>query len=239
LTISTCWQYKVKQDISCREGSFIPDYDIASLKIIPIPWDMARDFIVTYEWVGNMGTSKYCYGLFLSDKLASVVCYGPLVAPTHYARIFGKAYSKSILQLCRGATTYWAPKWAPSKLISTSLKILNHSMGIRLVLGYADPIAGEIGTIYQACNALYLGKTDPGRGKKYIINGHLYDPRKVHKKFGTRAHIKLLEIDANYKTLPIAAKHRYLFFLGSKQERNEIKEKLTSLVFEYPKRDIV
>ncbi len=236
MTIAPCWQYLIKTKIKEQNSNVPPEYDASDVQILPLDWKEASDFIVTYEWVGNMGTSKHCYGLFLGGYLASVVCYGPLVAPSRYSDILGKDLSVSITQLCRGASTFWAPKWASSKLISYSLKILRKTLKVTAVFAYADPEAGEVGTIYQACNAYYLGETSPGGGKRYIINRHSYDPRKVVKKFGSRARDHLLKIDPLYETVPIKPKHRYVFVLGSKRERKEILRRISPLVKEYPKR---
>lgn len=236
MTTAVCWQYLVKTRIKSQQHSVSPEYDATDIKFLTLTWKEARDFIVTYEWVGNMGTSKHCFGLFLGGHLASVVCYGPLIATSHYSNILGKDLSKSIMQLCRGAATFWAPKWASSKLISHSLKLLRQTMKVTAVVAYADPEAGEVGTIYQACNAYYIGETSPGRGKKYIINGHSYDPRKVVKKFGSRARDHILKIDPEYKTIPIKPKHRYIFVLGSKKERNEILHRISPFIRQYPKR---
>ena len=236
MTTSVCWQYLVKTRIKSQKNSIAPEFEPTDIKILPITWKEASDFILLYEWVGNMGTSKYCFGLFLSGYLASAVCYGPLIATSHYSAILGTELSKSVMQLCRGASTFWAPKWASSKLISRSLKLLRQTFNTTAVFAYADPDAGEIGTIYQACNAYYIGDTSPGRGKKYIINGHVYDPRKVVQKFGSRAHDHILKIDAEYKTIPIKPKHRYVFVIVNGRERKDILNRIIPLVREYPKR---
>lgn len=183
-----------------------------------------------------MGTSKYCYGLLFGEELASVVCYGPPVAPSKYRQTFGDGVDGHILQLCRGASTYWSPTWGPSKLISKSLILLSETLGIKVVVAYADPDAGEIGTIYQACNAFYIGFTVHGGGKKYLINGHTYDPRKAFKKFGSLMPENLRNFDPFYSTFPIKPKHRYVFLLGSKSERTQLRTKIGHLVKEYPKR---
>lgn len=236
MTIAPCWQYLIKTKIKEQDNNVSPEYDTHDVKIYPLTWKQAADFILNYEWVGNMGTSKYAFGLFLGGHLASVVCYGPLVAPSKYSNILGTEFSKSVIQLCRGASTYWSPKWASSKLISYSLKLLRKMTKANIVVAYADPDAGEIGTIYQACNAYYLGQTSPGRGKRYLINGHLYDPRKVVKKFGSRSRNHLLTVDPCFTTISIKPKHRYMFVLGSKKERKEILRRISPLIREYPKR---
>jgi len=231
-----CWQYLKKIEIANKFKEDIPYLSNCVPTIYEIEYHLAKQFILKYEWVGNMGTSKHSYGLFLDDNLVSVVCYGPLIAPTLYKNIFSQKYSHSLYQLCRGASSFLAPKWAPSKLISRSMKLISKKLGTKIIVAYADPSAGEIGTIYKACNAIYLGYTSPGGGKKYKINGHLYDPRKVHAKFGSRSHEHLIKIDPNYTTIPILPKHRYVFLTGSKIEKKEIFNKIKYLIRPFPKR---
>lgn len=238
MSVGVCWQYLRK--LEERENECPLDFNeenASEVQINEIDYHIAKDFIIRYEWLRNMGTSKYSYGLFIKNTLVAVVCYGPLVAPTHYINMIGPSYSKSIMQLCRGASTFSCPKWGPSKLISTSLKLLCNKFGTKMVIAYADPNAGEIGTIYQACNAVYLGMTSPGGAKRYIIHGHSYDPRKVHKKFGSRSHQHLIEVDPNYETVPINPKHRYLFILAKGTEKRFLIRRLQSLIKQYPKKD--
>ena len=42
-------------------------------------------------------------------------------------------------------------------MISNACKLAAKEFGWRIFYAYADPTAGEIGTVYQACNWLYLG----------------------------------------------------------------------------------
>lgn len=230
----TNYQYQVKLRIAKEEKP--PQIEnIREYSIKKISYLEAKDFIIKYEWLKNMGTSKICYGIYFSGFLGGVVCFGPLVAPTKYVDLFGKDFSKSIIQLTRGASTFWTPRWCSSKLISKSLKSIYSEYGYKIVVCYCDPDAGEIGIVYQSCNAYYIGLTNPGGGKRYIINGHSYDPRKVVSKFGSRAHKFLLNIDKNYKTIPINRKHRYIFLLGTRHDRKKAIDRVKTLIMPYPK----
>ncbi len=228
-----------KKTKEAENNHIIPDVDFDDWKIHQLAYKDAKDFVLEYEWLGNMGTSKLCFGLTFGEHLGAVACYGPPVAPTRYQSILGGQMSSKILQLCRGATSYWAPRWAPSKLICQSLRSLHSEYGTRAVLAYADEVAGEIGVVYQACNAVYLGKTSPGGGKRYVINGHNYDPRKVVSKFGSRARAHLLKIDPHFQTIPINPKHRYMFVLGNSRERREVLESIRPFIQPYPKRNVL
>ena len=235
LMTAVCWQYLIKKEKKLDSPNFVFEQPI-STSVTEISWNQAKEFILEYEWLGNMGTSKRCFGLFVNEKLASVVCFGPPVAPAHYKKLLGDDLSVYVVQLCRGASTFWAPKWAGSMLIAKSIRLLRGKAPILIILAYADPSAGEIGTVYQSSNAYYLGMTSSGGGKRYIINGHSYDPRKAFKKFGSRSKQHLLSIDPDFSTIPITPKHRYMIVSGTKVKRQEVLNMLSPVICQHPKR---
>jgi len=58
-----------------------------------------------------------------------------------------------------------------------SINYLVQNTQYRLFTAYSDPEAYELGTIYQACNFIYLGKQS-GRQTKYLDNGKWVSDRK-------------------------------------------------------------
>jgi hypothetical protein len=50
---------------------------------------------------------------------------------------------------------HWAHPHAASRLIAHAVKFAAADFGWRVFLAYADMAAGEVGTVYQACNWLY------------------------------------------------------------------------------------
>ena len=231
----TCWQYDIKQKIKAKEGDQVPFKDETNYLIKEITYREAKDFIIKYEWLKNIGSSKYCYGMFIDKCLAGVVCFSDPVAPKSYSKLLD-INEGEILQLSRGASSHWAPKWVGSKLISESLKRIQKKLNIKIVVAYADPKAGEIGTIYQASNAYYIGYTNPGGAKKYKIKGTVYHPRKLHKKFGTRNIGFLKKLDPKLQIIKIHPKHRYIFILQNGTNRKRFLERIEHLIQPYPKR---
>src|SRR5207302_1647154 len=136
-------------------------------------------------------------------------------SPAAFNRLLGPQLAKAAYQLCRGASTHWAPKHAPSMLVGQALRRLKTRTGARVVVAYADPEAGEIGTIYQATNALYVGLTNSRGPGKYIIAGKQYHPRSVHRLFGCARHTVLASYDRNYVRVQRTKKHRYIYLMGS------------------------
>lgn len=51
-----------------------------------------------------------------------------------------------------------------SRIVAIAVKMLRRqSPGLRLLVSFADPRQGHVGTIYQAAGWWYLGETEPGR----------------------------------------------------------------------------
>jgi hypothetical protein len=236
MTAEVCWQYLVKQQKRAGHNRRTIVCKSADALIQPISFAEAQAFVVQYEWLGNMGAAKYCFGLRLGSELAAVTCYTTPSSPIAYRTLFGSELSRRVFQLCRGASSPWAPKWAPSMLISRSLRLMAREHRAVAVVAYADPEAGEVGTVYQAANALYLGLTDSRGPGKYIIGGREYHARAVQKLFGSAAHEYLIGVDPNYRRIQRTKKHRYLFLIGTRSIRRELLLTLSGRVKSYPKR---
>ena len=231
----TCWQYTIKKNETTTTDLKIKD-SICSrdTEIRPISYEEAKKFILKYEWLGNMGYGNICYGLFYYNNLLAVVVFGP-----HLSRCITLKSSETIslpFQIHRGASAPSCPTWGPSRLIRHSLRLLHLKYNIQIVFCYADPLAGEIGTIYQACGAKYLGLTNPG-GAKYIwINQKKYHPRAVYRKYGSRCLRYLEAWGLNVKTEIINPKYRYAFILNNEKNADLLINNLKYNVLPYPKR---
>lgn len=138
-----------------------------------------RLFIKRYEWLGTIGWNvKYCFTARYEGKLAGVVLMSEPVAPS----IFTKKAGRNIEALIqRGACSSWAPKNLNSRLVMYSCRWMLDNTDKRVFMGYSDPEANEYGTIYQACNFTYLGRSF-GNSKLYTLpNG-----KKVGGRYFTR-----------------------------------------------------
>lgn len=109
------------------------------------------NFIERYEWLGKIGWAvKWCFTARHGGKLAGVVLMSEPTMATKYIQY------EALIQ--RGAASSWAPKNLNSKLVMFSCRWMVNNTTKRLFTCYSDPSAGEIGTIYQACNFMYLGR---------------------------------------------------------------------------------
>jgi hypothetical protein len=135
-------------------------------KVERISYAEAKPFILRYEWLKTMpALTTACYGLRdPSGQLVSAVCFGPGPG-TASGNLCGPDWRDRAIALLRGACAHWAHPHAASHLIARACKLAAGEFGWRIFFAYADPAAGEVGTIYQACNWLYLG-TGVGRNRR-------------------------------------------------------------------------
>lgn len=206
--------------------------------IVKLNSKMANSFVARYEHLGNLGLGVWHWGLLIDGILVSVLSFGVpcfAVGRSFLGEVSHKCGAR-VLQLCRGATLPWAPRNTPSRTICLALRAISKKVGPALVIAYADPHLHEIGTIYQASNAIFTGKTNPKGQADYIINGEILSGWVVRKRYGTRCRVKLRQIDGNMRVLPLRKKFRYVLLAGSWKFRKEARRLLEPYKAPYPKR---
>jgi hypothetical protein len=233
----SCWQFQVKRKIELAQPlDQAVELRSSQTNVRQIEFSIARAFIEQFEWLGNIGSSQLCYGLFNEGRLLSVSCYTRAVAPAGFSNLIPGAAPGLIYQLCRGATAPHAPKWAGSRVIGRSLSLLHAKTAARYVVAYADPRAGEIGVVYQSANAVYVGMTDARGPGEYLENGERLSPRAVHRRFGDAKDQTLRRIDPSYVRVQRIKKHRYLFVLGQGSAKRIAHQAIAHLRHPHPKR---
>lgn len=220
------------------------DTDIKKAHVKPVDSGTAKRIVEKYEWLGCMpAIVRYCFGIFWGDVCGGVVCYSP-----EYIENLGRwdkyDYTGRILLLSRGVCIHWAHPHSASKLITSSMKMLPEKY--KIITATVDDLAGEIGTIYQACNFNYVGSmrdanpnvnSRKGDRDGWLINGKLYGARAMRSKFGTT---RLNEIQKRFpeaKKVKQNSKGRYFFFRGSKKEKAYYKKQIEHIIRAYPKRE--
>ena len=204
-----------------------------------ITYDQAKTVILEYEWLGTMGTTQMHYGIFYRGHLAGAICFGYFQAMQGYATYVGKEYAKKGIQLSRGACVWWAHKHSASKLIAYGLREMSKK-GYKFCIAFSDPLAGEIGTVYQATNWTYLGTKKDIHWDMYNVDGTLHmNDRDVFKKLGFRGKAKQLEYIKDKPPLELRErkpKARYIKLLGDRRDKRNMLVTLAPLVKPYPKR---
>jgi len=105
-----------------RDDHPIPE-DFSTASVREIPYQQAKEFILKYEWLGNMGTTVRAFGLFFGDELAAVECFGhPGSEPIR--EICGKEHADKVYWMARGARTHWAHPHSSSFLVNRACRMM-------------------------------------------------------------------------------------------------------------------
>ena len=101
-----------------------------------------------------------------------------------------------------------------------------------------DALAGEVGTIYQSSNFLYVGVMRNHKERTgCIIGGKLYGTRTLRQMFGTQDKQKILALHPEAKFVKQKSKGRYFYFRGNKKTRRKHTDAIRDLLKPYPKRE--
>lgn len=208
---------------------------ISECTVRPVTRVAAQRVISRYEWLGTMrGAVSACYGLISpTGEVLGVAVFGHGTAPAS-ADVCGTEHRADAICLRRGACVHYAPEHAASFLISRATALAHEQHGWSIFYAYADEQAGEIGTVYQACNWYYVGRgLPPPRMWLRPESPYPVDNRNVHSAGLTAAEARRL----GWQMLPAPpAKHRYVHFEGTKPERKRLRRALRYEPKPYPKR---
>ena len=220
--------------------------DIKKATIKPVNYKTAQKIILEYEWLGTMGQCMYAYGIYFDNICGGVVCFGLPSSPIA-GNLCGDKYQANAICLERGACVYWAHPHSASKLISYACKDISKRTKYRIFYAYSDESAGEIGTIYQACNWYYLGKMASGgsqikmvnREGKLLSSRHLIEyAKQIDRNINKTNDARNILLKYGWKVKRTNPKMKYVWFEGSKSERKSLKKKLKYDIKPYPKREI-
>ncbi len=219
---------KIKRDEEAR-ASPRPQDMVIDYRIEAIGKREAADFIKRYEFLGTVGRSLARYGARnVKGELAAVAVFG------HPSKMSGG----DVIVLERGACVHWAHPHTASWFIPRAVKAAAADHDWKIFFAYADPAAGEIGTVYQACNWIYTGQT-PSRTVKGAPRPRDYfqgpDGRVISDKAFYKRGLTMADVPP-WRRVHKAAKHRYVWIEApTRRERRTLAARFTALP--YPKRD--
>jgi hypothetical protein len=196
----TCWQFHVREsnkkfDVLELAGLGISSGELSHLTVNDFVFEPTNDyksvseFICKYEWLGKMPfMPKYYFIAKYKNAIAGAVVFS---SPYYDMSILGELYRGKELALSRGACSSWAPKHLNSALIMFAINYLAKNTNYCIFTAYSDTEAKEVGTIYQACNFIYMGQQS-GTSKYFKSNkfpewgwftGRKFKTIKLYKKF--------------------------------------------------------
>ena len=175
-----CWQYEIRQQnlIKDLQEAELTQKEYNNLRIEDFEFsyvdktnkeqcDEIKQFIERHEWLGKLParpTHRFVARLKKSGQVAGAIV---MATPNAFSHILGKENRDKEKLISRGACISWAPKNLGSWLIMNSIKHMVKHTEFRVFSAYSDPEAKELGTIYQACNFIYLGQKS-GTAKQYF-----------------------------------------------------------------------
>lgn len=254
-------QHLIRERIALEPDQFIEEKralaaSLSNAVVREISKSEAKKVILKYEWLGNMGTTDYAFGLYFGEHLAGAVCFGSTAGTKTAASVWGKEFAHLVKTLNRGACVHWTHPHSASFLISRACRLMAKK-GFYVFVAYADPGAGEIGTIYQACGWNYCGTASGSSsfvwaGKPVakdkvwgtFKDGKLHDERNIHHAIRrgyriecTRHQKRSQMIQEGFLFLKSQPRHRYVSFYGDRGTVATLRLALKWETFPYPKRE--
>ena len=179
-------------------------------KIKSIDKKLANLIQIKNHYLKTHASCTQAFGLFEDEDLIGVILYGNPTAPTTN-KICGNAHIKDVVEITRLWVKDDTPKNTESFFIGRTLKLVNKP----IVVAFADPEAGHIGTVYQASNFLYTGKSNRG-GKVISIKNNNIHNKTLWKQYKTAKKIREVFGDENVYYKEYVTKHRYVYFKNKK-----------------------
>lgn len=206
-----CHQYKIRQenldrDLE-RDGLTLDeilytepcDYDFEVIdKTDKEMMAKVNEFIVENEWLRkphkmttHVVVAKY------KGRLAGIQTFS---TPNSFSYLLGKENRDLEKLISRGACISWSPINLGSAMLMWGVRWMVRNTTYRVFTGYSDKTAGELGTIYQACNFRYLG--DKYGGKVEYLDPlrpefGWFSDREFRKKAKYKRYARELEIEWN------------------------------------------
>lgn len=173
-----CWQYDIRLknlEDDLRESE-ISKFESQLLKVKHFKFqhvskedkEMCKrinDFIIRHEWLGKMPTRPT--HRFIATYKGHLAGVQVMATPNAFSYLLGAENSDLEKLIARGASISWSPKNLGSWLIMKSINWMVQNTEFRYFTAYSDTEAGELGSIYQGCNFIYLGKNSGGRYEYY------------------------------------------------------------------------
>lgn len=186
------------------------------MKVLPINSFEVEPWLLEKHYAKRMCPISYAFGLYIDEQLVGIVTYGVPASPNLCMGVCGIENKDIVLELNRLCLNNGISNGA-SFLVSKSLQMLPKPT---IVVSYADTAMGHVGYIYQASNFLFTGTTK----ERTDMAGE--DGKHSRHSFGNS------EIRINR-----SAKHRYVYFVGNKYQKNSLLKQLNYEIMPYPKGD--
>jgi hypothetical protein len=200
------------------------------MRIERIPTKTAKEYIHKNHYShGSHNAPSPCYGLYNED-LIGVLMFAVPCSEAVRSSIFGEEYKSTVLELHRlHIQDNQETKNIESWFIAQCLHQLRIDRpDIKCVVSFSDPSAGHKGTIYQATNAYYYGRSS--KATFYLdSDNRLHHPRQCGVNITRKA-----AAERNWMPTVREGKYRYFWLLCGKVEKKYWISRLKVNIQEYP-----
>lgn len=163
--------------------------DTRSYEVVTLPDNTtAKAFVQRHHYAGSFSSSVHRFGLFRGRHLVGVAVFGNPMRQEVFGPLPGEGAER--LELSRLVLLDEVPANGESFLVAECFRRLRQE-GVLFVVSCSDPVPrtdlddqlvfrGHIGTIYQALNGVYVGRTKK-RVHHLLPNGQVFSPRTLSK----------------------------------------------------------
>lgn len=207
------------------------DYDVK-----PIDYQDCKEWFLKKHYLKRLPSITFCFGLYKDNILIGVCSFGNAVPLTMKRSICGEEYEKYVYELNRLIVNDNHEKNVTSFFVSQCLKKLPKPL---IIVSYADKSQGHNGYIYQSTNFIYLGlshtqkdwkiRGEEDKHSRTLMDEFSFTPNRIEllkEKYGDR----LYQVERE-------PKHRYVYLIGSKTQKQKFVKSLRYKPQSYPKGD--
>lgn len=206
-------------------------YDTGKARVERIATEIGKKFVKQHHYSKGIHNGPITYGLLRHDELVGVCAFANPCSENVCASVFGNDRKRFVTELHRLVLLDEMPKNSESWFIVRALKALKADFPkYEAVLSFADATQGHVGTIYQATNAIYTGRS--GNATFFLDgSGRLRHPRQNGVNISLQKAAEL-----GWQPTKREGKHRYLFLLpDNRKHRKVLMEQLLLPSLPYPK----
>lgn len=214
---------------------------VNKLKVKSVQTEVVKEWFLYKHYAKRIPSISYCFALLDENDITIGVCsFGRPIAHSLVKNAFQGEYQDNFLELNRLITNDNLDKNAGSFFVAQSLKLLPKP---KVIVSYADTSQNHNGYIYQATNWYYTGLSV--EFMDYMVKGfehkHSASVMDMVGRSDTNGHLNKVELlkmkfgEENVYQVERPRKHRYFYFIGTKNDKKNMMKKLKYQIQPYPK----
>lgn len=183
----TCQRWTERRESRRPAGEVIRT---SAFEVVELPVDTAISFVTRHHYSRTHSPPAHRFGLAHRGELAGVALFGPTASTNTHNKVFPALTQTEAVTLGRFVLVDSVPGNGESWFLARCFELLRER-GIVAVESCADPEPragedgrvvhrGHVGTIYQATNGVYIGKTNPAT-LRLLPNGSVYSNKSSGK----------------------------------------------------------